>query len=292
MKKVGYFFACFLPLIITIAVQFLAIAFMSGIYFLYSLFSGKAGSGDLLTTYYDLLTNTEFNACIMIIYALTCAIVFGLWYYSRCGGNFLPNPSRTFSVSQIAGVVLLIPGLQFFSGFLTQMTAAIVPKWMEQYENLMEQSGLDSEVGILMLIYGVIIGPICEELAFRGVTLRFAQQALPFWLANLFQAVLFGIFHMNWIQGIYAFSLGIVLGLICHYGQSIYYSILLHILFNFWGLVLGEILFGNMEETVLSSLILLGLMLVSLAAGTTLFVLGTRNKAKRSHASTFSAEGE
>ncbi|MFQ7713992.1 MAG: type II CAAX prenyl endopeptidase Rce1 family protein [Agathobacter rectalis] len=42
--------------------------------------------------------------------------------------------------------------------------------------------------------------------------MRCARKALPFALANLMQAALFGLFHLNWIQGIYAFALGIVLG--------------------------------------------------------------------------------
>ena len=85
-----------------------------------------------------------------------------------------------------------------------------------------------------MFIYAVILGPVCEELVFRGVTMRLVRRALPFWAANLMQAVLFGIFHMNWIQGIYAFVLGLVLGWICEKGGSIYFSMFFHILINFW----------------------------------------------------------
>ena len=53
------------------------------------------------------------------------------------------------------------------------------------------------------------------------------------------QAALFGLFHLNWIQGIYAFALGIVLGYVCERGGSIYYSMGLHLLFNLWGTLSG-----------------------------------------------------
>ena len=72
--------------------------------------------------------------------------------------------------------------------------------------------------------------------------MRLVRRALPFWAANLMQAVLFGIFHMNWIQGIYAFVLGLVLGWICEKGGSIYFSMFFHILFNFWGTIIGPLL--------------------------------------------------
>lgn len=89
------------------------------------------------------------------------------------------------------------------------------PELAQPVRKLMETAGLDSDIGLFMFIYAVILGPVCEELVFRGVTMRLVRRALPFWAANLMQAVLFGIFHMNWIQGIYAFVLGLVLGWIC-----------------------------------------------------------------------------
>lgn len=58
---------------------------------------------------------------------------------------------------------------------------------------------------------------------------------MPFWVANFLQALLFGVFHMNMIQGVYAFVVGIVLGFICEKSRSIYPSMLFHILFNIWG---------------------------------------------------------
>jgi hypothetical protein len=42
---------------------------------------------------------------------------------------------------------------------------------------------------------------------------------MPFWVANILQAVLFGIYHMNPLQGIYAFFIGLFLGYVCHKGE-------------------------------------------------------------------------
>ena len=116
------------------------------------------------------------------------------------------------------------------------------PQWLQQYEDLLKTAGLDSSITLPMLLYSVLLAPVCEELIFRGTTMHLARRALPFWLANTMQALLFGLFHMNWIQGIYAFALGLVLGYVCEKGGSIYYSILLHILFNLWGTVISTLL--------------------------------------------------
>ena len=105
--------------------------------------------------------------------------------------------------------------------------------------------------------------------------MRLVRRALPFWAANLMQAVLFGIFHMNWIQGIYAFVLGLVLGWICEKGGSIYFSMFFHILFNFWGTIIGPLL-NTLKETDLLGIIIFLFTIVSLVLGFSLFRLGTK----------------
>ena len=55
---------------------------------------------------------------------------------------------------------------------------------------------------------------------------------MPFMAANILQAVLFGIYHMNLIQGIYAFVLGFILGYTAEYFHSIWAAVLLHAFVN------------------------------------------------------------
>ena len=88
---------------------------------------------------------------------------------------------------------------------------------------------------------------------------------------------------MNWIQGIYAFALGLVLGYVCEKGGSIYYSILLHILFNLWGTVISTLL-PDVGNTVFTILIILIVTIVSLSLGFYLFRHGTRTKKERNAA--------
>ena len=62
----------------------------------------------------------------------------------------------------------------------------------------------------MLAVYTIILAPVGEELVFRGLTYRFARKALPFWGANILQAALFGVMHLNLFQGLYAFFLGTV----------------------------------------------------------------------------------
>lgn len=286
MKKVAYFFSGFLPSLMALGTMFLSTAFMFGISGLFLFTSNKKARTDTL---FQLQKNADFNTCIMILYTIICIAIMGLWYYSRCGGDFLPKPSRTFHVMELLGIAALVPGMQFFSSYISGIVGFLVPEWMEQYQKLMENAGLDSDIGPLMICYAVILGPVCEELIFRGVTMRLFKQALPFWLANLFQAFLFGLFHMNWIQGIYAFTLGLVLGYICEKGGSIYHSIFFHILFNFWGTILSQLI-GDIKDTVAIAILMFTTMIISLAAGSLLFIVGMKKKEQKLRKAEVSAD--
>ena len=113
-----------------------------------------------------------------------------------------------------------------------------------------------------------------EELIFRGAILDRLYLAFPFWAANLLQALLFGIYHMNLVQGIYAFVLGAVLGLVRVSVGTIFASIGTHIIFNATSYVL-QLVFPSGQK--ISIVIFAGVYLLA----TLLFADGlwyTKNK--------------
>jgi membrane protease YdiL (CAAX protease family) len=83
---------------------------------------------------------------------------------------------------------------------------------------------------VVGVIYIVLIGPVVEEIVFRGAILR---HLMPYGVnfAIVTQALLFSLYHMNFYQSLYAFFLGLVLGYIAsHY--SLKWSIAFHIFNN------------------------------------------------------------
>lgn len=116
-----------------------------------------------------------------------------------------------------------------------------------------------------MFLYVGLLGPIAEELLFRGALLRILE---PF--GNLFAVVitafLFGLFHGNVVQTPYAFAIGLVLGYTA-IEYSIGWAMLLHILNNlFLGDMLpriGQLLGNSMITDVLTASIILICSLVA-----------------------------
>lgn len=89
----------------------------------------------------------------------------------------------------------------------------------------------DRVTDTVLVVYVCILAPILEETLFRGMIL----QKLRPWgetFAVGASALLFAVFHMNLIQGIAAFFMGLVLGLIAVRSESVLPCIFVHFLNN------------------------------------------------------------
>ena len=264
MKKIGNFFFTFLPCLLCIGLQLLAMSFVVGIEILQLLYT-KSTSGslsDFLNQLNDILTSDTFLSLSTIFYGVIATIVFGFWY---CKKYVAPRTQRIpFRALTHPMMILAIPflafGLQYLCNYLVTLRGYLEPSWLHQYESLIDTAGLNNP-SPLLFAYAVFAAPLNEELAFRGVTLSHARQHMPFWFANTLQALMFGLLHMNIIQGTYAFLIGLFLGSICAYGGSIFFSMLFHICFNLLGTVhidltqiFGNGTFGELSIFVLSIL--------------------------------------
>ena len=90
----------------------------------------------------------------------------------------------------------------------------------------------------LMIIYVSILAPLVEELIFRLGIIGLGRKIAPFWIVNVIQAIAFGIYHGDIIQGTYAFILGLVLGIIFEYFGGYITVLITHSSINISGLCL------------------------------------------------------
>lgn len=145
----------------------------------------------------------------------------------------------------ILGIFFVALFIQFAVSSLLNILAVVAPDLMGQYMEVMEGLGM-SEPSIISMLYVIIMAPLAEELLMRGLCLKILENSFPFWAANFFQALYFGIYHMNLVQGCYAFVMGLILGrLVKKYG-TLKASILCHFIINFSGQVMSVINFSIM----------------------------------------------
>ena len=169
-----------------------------------------------------------------ILLSLICAAASGVWcgiLYSRSHWRVRPFDYRkAFSVKNLLAIAGTAAGLCILSSTVLGVLQQLLPQAFEHYNKLMDTVSQGDM--LLSVIYVIIIGPVSEELIFRGALFDRFYLAFPFWGANVLQAVLFGVYHMNIIQGIYAFLLGILLGMIRQMTGSILSTIFCHMVFN------------------------------------------------------------
>lgn len=230
LKKTGWFLLSSLPLLLTLLIQVVSVFFIM----LYlALFVTTDAYGYFMDNY---------SYYLLAIQIFTLA-VFGLWYFLAYGRKQkLVSPKKLLALPDLGIYILLGMGSYFLISFYMQAASVAVPELIEAYEKMVEESGI-GDLTFWSTISTLILAPISEELIFRGITKNLAQKAFRgFWIANIIQALFFGIAHLNWIQGIYAFLLGLLLGYLCEKYHSLYASMLMHLIFNFFGTYLAALL--------------------------------------------------
>ncbi len=96
-----------------------------------------------------------------------------------------------------------------------------------------------SEISIGEMFFFVgLLAPVCEEIVFRGILYTgFRKNGTPM-QAILWTAVLFGLFHMNLNQMVYAMVLGFAFGLLREATGNIWAGIIGHISLNSYSVFL------------------------------------------------------
>lgn len=157
-------------------------------------------------------------------------IVFFFWYRTEKIGEARGSIKEIFTVKNIGLFAFLGIGCQmFFSALMTVITPYFLEIFTD-YAKVINSITSGSDMVVLLLV--LFIAPVTEELIFRGVILHMANRYVTFLGANILQALLFGIYHGNIVQGIYAALLGFLLGSIYYKYQSILAPIVLHIIIN------------------------------------------------------------
>lgn len=235
---------CLVPSIVIMLIQNAAVIFGSEVYVLLQFWKSGRGTGGTMESFFAGLTSTGFLMSVSMGYAVAGIVVFALWYkhIRENQDEFIFKDSlKGYGIRMYAGILLFAVSAQFVCEYLITILAKMMPEWLEMYSDLMagmEITGNNSD--ILVVAYIIILGPICEELCFRGVTFSLCRRVMSFSSANLVQALLFGGMHANPLQSIYAFAFGWLLGHIYMETGNLIITVIVHILFNGAGMCLAN----------------------------------------------------
>ena len=116
--------------------------------------------------------------------------------------------------------------------------SGLIQLFYEQYE---EVSSLLYYGSILQeIILMVVAAPLVEELLFRGLVYRRLRTYCTFKVAMLISALVFGVYHGNVVQGVYAFLLGAIMAFMYERFRTILAPILFHASANLISVLVTE----------------------------------------------------
>lgn len=178
---------------------------------------------------------------------LMCAILIPIYLlYLRAGlkrDPLLVMREKISAQKWGLSLIFVLGGMALTNLFIQLLQAlaessAFVSERLRIYEELVGSiSGKQANFLLQVLVLAFLV-PIAEELLFRGIVLGKFRSIMHPALAAVLSALLFGIFHANFIQSTYAFVLGLVLAFAYLYTKNIWTPIAMHCVFNFLGGIL------------------------------------------------------
>ncbi len=173
------------------------------------------------------------------------AMIPALYFYRRdkvrriVGGLIPAQKKETLSLPGIILLLLTGAGLAQYGNFLIEMLRSFIGSSISTYQYSMDR--ITEGKSLLMMIFGMgIIAPAAEEVIFRWLVYLRLRDWLKRPVAVVISGLIFGIYHGNIVQGIYAGILGIAFAWILEMSGNIYSSMLLHMGANIWSLVITE----------------------------------------------------
>ena len=222
-----------------------------------------------------LLDSVTSNGWGYILCVLVGALILLLWKRKAFWKNEMFATERKMTVGTFFKLLTVFLSAQLFAQLFS-----VALEWLLNLMGLSATAALEAaaitSTGFSMFLYITILGPISEELLFRGFLLRMLKP----WgkqTAILVSALVFGLFHGNVIQVPFAFLVGLVLGYVT-VEYSILWAMVLHIFNN---LVMSD-LFGRLAQVIpetVSSVLLYGILLACTAVAVVL-VIRNRDRVK------------
>lgn len=235
-EKIKVFFASIGYLILTVLIQ-LAVSIIGGItigvYYAIARVT-QMNNGSTLEYEMDSMVNSILsltNIFLLISSLLTILILILIYKVKKRDYKEELQIVKTHKLNIFYAIFIGICCWLFNSGALSLVEEAGL--FSSQFDYMNEILAPISQGSILISILTVgIIAPIAEEFLFRGIIYNTLKKKISIKWVIVIQAILFGVFHGNIIQGTYATLLGLVFGYVTYKTKSLWPAIIMHMANN------------------------------------------------------------
>lgn len=191
---------------------------------------------------------TAYTSQVILVTGLTGLLTGGILCFSyrrdqlRRKSSNLPVRCPRFFLSFRKILLLLIMGAGF--GQYMNILMGMIAEYLPSGDYFEEMAAITNGKSLAFMIFWTgIIAPFAEEMVFRVCIFLRLRDHLKLLPSAILSAAFFGIYHGNFVQGIYAGVLGFLFALIMEWSGCLSSSFFLHAGANIWMLVLDEYMY-------------------------------------------------
>ncbi len=165
-----------------------------------------------------------------------------------------PPENHSLSFGKILLLFFVSIGMMIVGNFIgILLNAVMLSLFHISTQDTTLQELVFSSQGILISLVAVLCAPIIEEILYRKIlidrTRRFGEKT-----AIILSGVMFGLFHGNFTQFFYAMFLGMLFACVYMRTGKIIYTIILHMMVNFWGSFMPLLTLRGIDSSLMDSL--------------------------------------
>lgn len=241
------------------------VVYPCGIHFLISQIVANVGLAVILKGMGG--TMDDFNSHTIFLTGITALLTMipCLYFYkkdvrARVMGGLIPKAGgRRLKAGEGLWLLLIGASLATFANMLVAALQNILP--VREYQETMNQ--ITSGKSIWMLVFWMgIVAPVAEEMVFRWLIYFRFRDYMRMGMAMAVSGILFGIYHMNLTQAVYASILGMMFAYFLEITGNLWASVLLHIGANCWSVLMPEILLSIPEKIYVPAVLTIEMILL------------------------------
>lgn len=217
------------PPVIYLAISILVQVILTIIIVIIQFYQLKLGNGvQSIGRSVEFINNIEqilyqYAMIMTLISALITLFVFYIIFKNKLDSKLKIKVTKSY-------LYIAVLGLAANLGLSRLISLLPIDNIIGNYDEI-EQVLFSGNLGIQVLAI-VIVVPVLEEIIFRGIVYNRLKEYTNKILAAVITSIMFGVYHMNLVQGLYAFFIGLLLVFVYEKYNSIQAPILLHMVAN------------------------------------------------------------
>lgn len=198
------------------------------------------------------------------------AMIPGIWFFkkdqiARKAGGIL-TAEEHLKLKRRDALLLLGMGaaLSQFGNIIVGLLQVVLD--YQDYQETMDLMMEGKSMWFLIFCMG-ILAPLAEEVIFRWLIYLRLRDYLSVGVSIVISGLIFGIYHGNLVQAVYASGLGMIFAYLFEITGSVWTSVILHIGANIWSLLCPEIYGYYLSANPLVIVVIMLILLLVLLTG-------------------------